>query len=139
MILIYTGTVRRDGARAALRDSGSDAELIFVKSRDEFYERVQNDTFDGVYCPQDIYAVNAVSILRKRGFRIPGDIAITGYYNTPWSEHPECPLTSVCINEREMIRRVFGMFTGRVDRLQLMELPGLQIRESTKDFKRKTK
>ena len=138
-ILIYTGTVRRDGARAALRDSGSDAELIFVKSRDEFYERVQNDTFDGVYCPQDIYAVNAVSILRKRGFQIPGDIAITGYYNTPWSEHPECPLTSVCINEREMIRRVFGMFTGGVDRLPLMELPSLQIRESTKDFKRKIK
>ena len=138
-ILVYPGTVRCDGARAALRDSGSDAELIFTKGRDDFFERVQNDTFDGVYCPQDIYAVNAVSIFRKRGFQIPGDIAIMGYYNTPWSEHPECPLTSVCINEREMIRRVFGMFTGGVDRLPLMELPSLQIRESTKDFKRKIK
>ena len=138
-ILIYTGTVRRDGARAALRDSGLDAELLFATGRDDFFEKVQNDTFDGVYCPQDIYAVNAVSILRKRGFTIPGDIAVMGYYNTPWSEHPECPLTSVCINEREMIRRVFGMFTGDVDQLSLMELPGLKIRESTKDFKQKNK
>lgn len=48
-------------------------------------------------------------------------------------------LTSVCINEREMIRRVFGMFTGDVDQLSLMELPGLKIRESTKDFKQKNK
>lgn len=138
-ILIYSGTVRHDGARAALRDSGTDAELLFAKGRDDFFEKVQNDTFDGLYCAQDFEAVKAVSILRKRGFTIPGDIAVMGYYNTPWSEHPECPLTSLCINEHEMIRRVFSMFTSGVDRYQLMELPSLKIRESTRDFKQKNK
>ena len=93
--------------------------------------------FDGLYSFQDSIAVEAVHRLRKRGFQIPGDVAVVGYYNTPWSEHPETPLTSVCINEHSMIRRVFDMFTGKLAKAQLFELPGLIIRDSTKDFKKK--
>ena len=134
-ILILSGTVRHDGALAALKDTGTDAEVVFVNKKEEYFQKIENEVFDGLYCSQDPLAVDAVYRLRKRGFQIPGDIAVIGYYNTPWSEHPETQLTSICINERTMIRKVFDMFTGKLGKQQLLELPSLIIRASTKDFK----
>ena len=135
-IFVLSGTVRHDGALAALKDTGTDAELVFIQRKEVFYQKIETEMFDGLYCSQDPIAVEAVHRLRKRGIQIPGEIAVVGYYNTPWSEHPETPLTSVCINEHSMIRRVFDMFTGKLAKAQLFELPTLVIRASTKDFKK---
>ena len=130
-IYVMNGTVRRDGVFAAMKDSGTDAELVFINGWNDFYHKIECDYFDGLFCMQDKAAVDAVYRLRKRGFRIPGDIAVIGYYNTPWCEHPDTMLTSVCINERSMIRKVFNMFIGKLGKQQLFELPTLAIRDST--------
>lgn len=134
-ILAHIGTVQRDGALAAVRDSGKDVELIFAENRiQDFYKQVKAESFDGLFCLQDRLAVESIAILRKRGFKIPGDIAVMGYYNTPWSSHPECPLTSVCINEKEMIRKTFDMFMKNEGTGQVFVLPSLVIRSSTSNF-----
>lgn len=136
-IFALTGTVPHDGAAAAIKDTASDAELVFIESLAELYQRIETEDLDGLYCSLDHIAAEAVHRLRKRGFSIPGDIAVIGYYNTPWSEHPETQLTSVCINERPMIRKMFDMFTGKESKRQLFELPSLIIRSSTRDFRKR--
>ncbi|MBE6404440.1 MAG: GntR family transcriptional regulator [Lentisphaerae bacterium] len=135
-ILVHTGwNVSSDGAFAAVKDSCKDVELILSEDRlVDFYKIVESETFDGVYSSQDIVAVRAIAILRKRGFKIPGDIAVIGYYNTPWCEHPFCPLTSISINEKEMIRKTFDMFLQNKSSGQIFVLPSLAIRNSTTDF-----
>lgn len=135
-IFALTGTVPHNGALAAIKDTGSDSELVFIENIASLYQRIGVEDFDGLYCSLDSIAAEAVHRLRKRGFKIPGDIAVIGYYNTPWSEHPETQLTSICVNERPMIRKVFDMFTGISEKKQLYELPSLIIRSSTKDFKK---
>ena len=134
-ILLLTGLVEHEGAWAAVRDSNEDVVLLFAQELEDFFEMLRTETFDAVYCLQDTIAIQAVQQLKKQGFKIPGDIAVAGYYDTPWSQHPDCPLTSVCVCESEMIRKLFNLFIQQRKDLQLLQLPFLKIRESTSAFK----
>jgi DNA-binding LacI/PurR family transcriptional regulator len=133
-ILLLTGSVRHDGALAAQADTGAKARLTFVETLEEAGEKLAGERFDGLYSSQDPNAIKLIQQSRGLGYKIPGDIAVIGYYNTPWSEHPECPLTSVSVCEAEMIRKMFHMFTGQEQLLQLTQLPRLIIRETTAGF-----
>lgn len=134
-LLLITGSVRHDGALAALNDTGGQARLTFAAGMEDVYEKIAAERFDALYCSRDPAAVEIIQQLRRLGYKVPRDIAVIGYYNTPWSEHPECPLTSVSVCEAEMIRKVFNMFTGNEELLQLTQLPRLVIRNSTAGFR----
>lgn len=133
-LLLLTGSVRHDGALAALGDTGGKAQVTFVVNEEDANEKLSAGGFDAVYCAQDPVAVRIIQRLRGLGYRIPGDIAVIGYYNTPWSEYPECPLTSVSVCEKEMIGKVFDMFSGKEESQQLVQLPRLVIRDTTANF-----
>lgn len=133
-ILLQMSLVRRDGALAALHDLGGNARLTFTVTSQEFEEKIASEDFDGLYCFQDYLAVETIQVLRERGYKIPGDIAVVGYFNTPWSEYPNCPLTSVSICEDEIVRKVFDMFKGVEKPSQLTQMPRLVIRDSTTEF-----
>lgn len=133
-ILLRMSLVRRDGALAALNDIGGNARLTFAATQEEFEEKMAAERFDGLYCFQDCRAVEAIRKLREHGYKIPGDIAVVGYFNTPWSEYPDCPLTSVSICEDKIVRKVFDMFRGTEKPSQLTQMPRLVIRDSTTEF-----
>ena len=51
--------------------------------------------FDGIVCGEDITAVGAVKAVRRAGFRIPADVAVTGYNNSEYARVCEPPLTTI--------------------------------------------
>lgn len=56
----------------------------------------------GVLCAEDSIAKPVYNSARDLGVKIPDELSVIGYYNTPWCEvfHPE--LTSVSIREKEI-------------------------------------
>ena len=42
--------------------------------------------------------------LRAAGMHVPDDLALVGFYNTPWCDLTEVPLTSVSVREAELAR-----------------------------------
>lgn len=57
---------------------------------------------DGLFIANDICAVSCVKELKRRGYRIPHDIAVAGFNNDPVSEVVEPNLTTVHYPGREM-------------------------------------
>jgi DNA-binding LacI/PurR family transcriptional regulator len=52
----------------------------------------------------DYRAKCVIDVARELGLRCPQDLAVTGFYNTPWADHVAVPLTSVSIAEEEIAR-----------------------------------
>ena len=52
---------------------------------------------DGILCTTDWFFIETVKFLRSRGFKVPGQIAVTGsFFFSPWNEILEPPLPIVC-------------------------------------------
>jgi DNA-binding LacI/PurR family transcriptional regulator len=50
---------------------------------------------DAIFCVNDPVAMGAMIELKKRGYRIPDDIAVVGFTDNPMAEIVEPPLTTV--------------------------------------------
>ena len=50
---------------------------------------------DGVFCASDLMAAGALGVLVARGRRVPEDVAIVGYDDSPIAAATQPPLTSV--------------------------------------------
>jgi DNA-binding LacI/PurR family transcriptional regulator len=50
---------------------------------------------DGVIACDDLLAFGAVKLIKERGLKVPGDIAVAGYNNVPMSDYFSPSLTSV--------------------------------------------
>lgn len=65
---------------------------------------------DAVVSYADYLAAHTIREVRSRGLRVPQDIAVVGYYNTPWTELCEVPLSSVSVREPEIARATVAAF-----------------------------
>lgn len=129
-----------NGYCAALRDFGNEEKaMTFGESNDNPSNmRKLEEIFsgknrpDGVFCTQDCRAIDCIKVFSDLGLRVPEDIIITGYYNTPWSEISHPKLTSVSIEEDKIANALFENVKDR-KRLkgELMVTPRLVVREST--------
>lgn len=96
---------RRNGYLQALEDNGiiADDKLIFYANNisAEEGERmaeallVQLPKADGIFCANDTSAVSAIKTLKRKGIRIPEDIAVIGFNNDPVCEIVEPNLSTV--------------------------------------------
>ncbi len=50
---------------------------------------------DAVFATSDMMAIAAIDLIRKRGLRVPEDIAVVGYDDISMSEHHDPPLTTI--------------------------------------------
>ena len=115
---VFTGPDSPEGGRQAVRDMLA-AEFIPT----------------AVVCVNDHMAIGALSELLGRGFRVPGDISITGFDNISYAEFVTPALTTVHI-DRERIACLMFENLARHDepvppRREIVLEPLLVVREST--------
>ena len=73
----------------------------------------------GVFCISDRAAFGALAAVREVGLRVPEDIALVGFDDTPESKYSSPPLTTVHLPKREMgvaaARRLVHLITAPPD------------------------
>ncbi len=79
--------------------------------------RATGESFDAVFACSDVIALGAVSALRQAGVRVPQDVSVIGYDDTPMAASSVPALTSVHQNWREggrrLARKVIDLIEGR--------------------------
>lgn len=61
--------------------------------------------FTGIVAANDLLAVGALSLLRRRGIRCPEQMSVTGFNDMPMVDRLEPPLTTVRVQQHEVGRR----------------------------------
>jgi len=80
---------------------------------------------------QDFYARVLYNIFSRLGLKVPDDVAVLGFYNTPWAEMVEVPLTSVSIRPDLIAGATAQLITDRDSHEQhILIPPELVIRHS---------
>jgi DNA-binding LacI/PurR family transcriptional regulator len=98
------GIDRLDGYREALREAhlGADAELVAhgdftseggAAAMERLLDRYPD--IDGVFAASDLMAAGALGVLVTRGRRVPEDVALVGYDDSPIAAATQPALTSV--------------------------------------------
>jgi LacI family transcriptional regulator len=118
--------LRLEGYRAALRqyDLVSDETLIVyhevlspeeaVKSMEQLLNLTPPP--DAVFSANDTAAVHALLYARKRGVRIPEDLAFAGFNDDPFASIVEPQLTTVFHPAREMGNKAAELLLRQIDR-----------------------
>jgi LacI family transcriptional regulator len=92
---------------------------------------------DGVFCFNDLVAVGALMGLRRCGLRVPEDVAIAGFDNTPLGLAMDVPLTTLDMPVEDVCRAAVSLVLSRIREDETGPprhtrfLPRLIIREST--------
>ncbi|NJQ02499.1 LacI family DNA-binding transcriptional regulator [Streptomyces zingiberis] len=101
---MYVAQCRLDGYRQAIAASGGEPDETLVE-RADFTEEggrramrrllERRPDLDAVFCASDVMASGARQVLREAGHRIPEDVALVGFDDSPVARHMDPPLTSV--------------------------------------------
>lgn len=98
------GIDRLDGYREAMREAGLGADSQLVARGDFTSEGgaaameqllAACPEIDGVFAASDLMAAGALGVLVARGRRVPEDVALVGYDDSPIAAATQPPLTSV--------------------------------------------
>lgn len=110
---MIAGIDRAAGYRTALEKAGLPfcPELVAEGDfTDAGGSRAMNDLLarapdvDAVFCASDLMAVGALRILREVGRRVPEDVAVIGFDDTPVAQAADPPLTTVAQPLEDMSR-----------------------------------
>ncbi|MFG1930004.1 LacI family DNA-binding transcriptional regulator [Mycobacterium sp. NPDC048908] len=89
---------------------------------------------DAIFATNDFAAIGAFGVLRDKGIRVPDDVALVGYNDTPLAEGGAVPLTTIRSPMHEMgrqgVRLLLEVLAGRRPESVLLE-PELIIRGSS--------
>lgn len=87
-----------------------------------------------IMCGSDVLAIGAIQTLKRRGLRVPDDIAVTGFDDFTFAEFVEPALTTVRVPALQMGRMAAGMLLreieGAVDVRQVVLPVELVVRAS---------
>lgn len=97
-----------------------------------------NLSFDAVLAANDSIAVGAVKYACARGLRIPEDLVIVGYNNSPFAECCEPELSSIDNGLKEIcektVQRLMRVLDGDQDVEKDVTVPCRLVRRNTTDF-----
>lgn len=71
-------------------------------------------TLDAVFCANDLLAVGALLEARRRGLRVPDDLAILGFGDTDIADGVTPGLTTISVDSRDLGRRAGDMLLRRL-------------------------
>jgi GntR family transcriptional regulator, arabinose operon transcriptional repressor len=134
------------GYTGAMADAGLAARQRFFFIAKEFAydsgEREQmramlegSDRPDAVFAYGDVRAKHVIDIAADAGLRVPDDLAVIGYWNTPWTDMARVALTSVSIREDDIaqiaVEKLMHQARGGADTEETVVVkPELVVRES---------
>ena len=125
-----TSAVRETGFRAGMQAAGLDVDESLVTPVDEYSWPQARDHFQLligdhrrprlVICANDLLAIGVIAAVRARGWRVPDDVAVTGYDNIVAAGMSVPPLTTVETYPAEqghacarlLLDRMLGGYTG---------------------------
>jgi len=91
-------------------------------------------SFDAVVCVNDQVAVDAMDTLRAHGLRVPEDVSVTGFDNTPLGRLVTPPLTSVpwrmYERGRQAVNLLMALMAGEPAPAQVLLPTRLVVRQS---------
>ncbi len=104
---------RFEGFKAALKDQNVafHPEIVVHCESEDFDEcvdataKVTGSTFDGLFATTDIMAIAAIKNIKKKGWKIPEDVAVIGFSNWPISSIYEPSVSTIDQPGYEMGRR----------------------------------
>ena len=94
----------------------------------------QDVSFDAIVGANDSMALGALQVLKSKGYKVPEDVALTGFDNSEDSRHSEPPLTTSQQLVYEMGRHAGELLLARLQNKDMDETivvpPSLVVRES---------
>ncbi|MCL5409018.1 MAG: substrate-binding domain-containing protein [Candidatus Omnitrophica bacterium] len=122
-----------EGAKSVFKEKNIPEEnfIIFTKSSQIAESLKKEKKPMAVFCNVDFMAKLIYETAKKLNLRIPEDISVVGYNNTPWCEIFKPNLTSVSIREAEIAEYVIDEITGKNINKKIIFKPKLIIRDST--------
>src|SRR3954468_6635334 len=100
-----TSRVRLMGYQRGLEESGLPLDMSLLVSSPAVSARAAYEALgaaldaglriDGLVCRDDLAAIGALRALQDRGFAVPGDVAVTGWDDTPLTSFTHPTLTTV--------------------------------------------
>jgi LacI family transcriptional regulator len=73
---------------------------------------------DGIFCSNDTSAISAIQAIKKAGLRVPEDIAVVGFSNTPTSLIIDPALTTIDDHAFEMGQAVARLVIRQIEEPQ---------------------
>ncbi len=128
------------GCEDAVKDSPENVQLYFFSPLENlgdsnYYAMLKEHSIDGFFACCDSHVMLNLPLFQQCGYRLPEDLAIMGFYDTPWCEFMNIQLSSVNVYPEQMIQCVWDMYTGRKAKSQEKMQPQLIQRDSTLKFK----
>jgi DNA-binding LacI/PurR family transcriptional regulator len=120
---MVAGIDRLAGYRDALTDAGIEIDESLIATGDftqaggeAAMERLLRDRpdLDAVFCASDLMAVAALGVLQGAGRRVPDDVALVGYDDSPIATTSRPPLSSVRQPIEEMGREMVHLLAGSI-------------------------
>lgn len=114
--------MKRSGWEAALRDAGirRRAEWLLeltlnTNFRQELDHLIKREKITAIVCANDFFAGRLILYLSRHGYRVPEDIAVTGYDGTGFSQCLNPPLTTVVLPVRELAENYVSLMLNRLE------------------------
>jgi LacI family transcriptional regulator len=140
---IYGNDLRALAYREMLGEAGKAAEWITTTggTRRCAFDSMQAhiDQFgcpDGVFCPNDEFAVGCYLAMQRKGVRVPDDALLVGFDGLENAELFPCPISSVVVPLEQICTLAWETLMKRIDDpgrtlQQFLITPNLEIRESS--------
>lgn len=119
-----SGILRRDGFLAALAEQGLPGGEDMIQAVEDWHRphgftgaEALLDRFpdlDGIVCANDDLAIGALAALRRRGLRVPEDVAVIGYDDTSDAPYASPPLTTISPDKAALARTALDLLTDRI-------------------------
>lgn len=119
-----SGSLRRDGFLAALREHGLPADGDVIQAVDDWHRAdgvagadallERRPEVDGIVCGNDDLAIGVLSALRRRGRRAPEDVAVIGYDDIPDAPYASPPLSTIAPDKEAIARTALDLLAERI-------------------------
>ncbi len=107
----YTDALSAAGLGELVAD-GDFSEESGARAMRELLDR--DASLDAVFAASDPMAIGAMRVLKEHGRRIPGDVAVVGFDDSPTARHTDPPLTSVHQPLEAMGREMARLLVARI-------------------------